>query len=234
MFLGVFAHGAIGGISWRQSRHAFAHPLDPRDRYAGLAPLVELRDDRLLEQIVEFVGVCCIPGEIQTMVQSVAERPSHLRRVGLRPPAVEFRQVDAAVDEHFHPARSAGLPRPPRRVDPDIHSLHQVLGQQHVVVAQENDMGADILLTNEQDPFLDQRLTRQIGRVRFAGHDELHRSMWIAEQAQEPFPVVQQQVGPLVGRKAAREPQRQCLGIEQAFGFVHRPGRCAGNCELGR
>jgi len=94
-------------------------------------------------------------------------------------------------------------------------------------------MSADILLTDKQDPFLDQRLACLIRRMRFAGHDELHGSLWIAQQAQQPLPVVQQQIGALVGRKAACEPQRQCLGIEQMFGFLHRLGGCAGRRELG-
>ena len=76
------------------------------------------------------------------MFLTVPQCPSHFRRVGFRPPAVQFREIDAAIDEHFHAARSARLPGSPWRVDPDVHALHQVLRQQHVVVAQKDRRGA--------------------------------------------------------------------------------------------
>src|ERR1019366_9935482 len=34
--------------------------------------------------------------------------PSRRPAIGLRPPAIQFRQIDAAIDEHFHAACAAG------------------------------------------------------------------------------------------------------------------------------
>ena len=45
--------------------------------------------------------------------------------------------------------------------------------------------------------------------MRLAGEDELHRALRIGQEAQQPFRIVQQQVGPLVGGEAARKAQRQ-------------------------
>jgi hypothetical protein len=53
--------------------------------------------------------------------------------------------------------------------------LHQVLGEQHVVVGQKEDVGSDLWLAHETYPFMEQGLPSQIRRMRFAGEDELHR-----------------------------------------------------------
>ena len=111
------------------------------------------------------------------MFLTIPQRPTYFRRIGFRPPAVQFRQVDAAVDEHLHAAGAACLPRASRRVEPDIHSLHQLLGQQHVVVSEEYHMGAGLRPPDEMRPFLDQGLACLVRRMSLAGHDELHRAL---------------------------------------------------------
>ena len=50
--------------------------------------------------------------------------------------------------------------------------------------------------------------------MRLAGDNELYRALWIGQQAQQPLPVVQQQVRSLIGCEAAREAQCQSIGIE--------------------
>ena len=114
------------------------------------------------------------------MLLAVPQRPPHFGRVGFRPPAVQFRKIDAAIDEHFHAAGSACLPGPPRRVQPDVHPLHQVLGQEHVVIAEEDRMRTDLGPANELDPLLDQGLSRRVGWMGLARNDELHRSLRIS------------------------------------------------------
>ena len=88
------------------------------------------------------------------MFLAVTNCPPYFRRVGFRPPAIQLRKIDATVDEHLHAACSTRLPRPPRRVDPDIYSLHKVLAQEHVVVTKEDHMAAGIRPANEVYPFL--------------------------------------------------------------------------------
>ena len=76
-------------------------------------------------------------------------------------------------------------------------------------------------------PFLDQGLPRLVRRMGLAGDDELHRALRIRQQAQQPLRVVQQQVRPLVGRKAARKAQRQGIGIKEMLRGFDLLGRRA-------
>ena len=128
MFLGVFAHGAGGGEALRQLRHAFPHPRHPGARNTPLVARIELRDHLMLQQLIERLGFDRIPGRIIAMFPSIPQRPPDFGRVGLRPPAVQFRKVDSPVDEDLHAACSASFPRSTRRVEPNIHPLHQALG----------------------------------------------------------------------------------------------------------
>ncbi len=159
------------------------------------------------------------------MLATVAQRPAHLRRIRLRPPAIQLRQIDTAIDEYLHAARSAGLPWPARRIEPDVGALHQALGQQHVVVAQENHMPACFGITDELDPLADQRLPGLIRGMRLAGHDELHGALGVGEDPQQPLRIVQQQVRPLISCETARERDRQDIRIEHPA-RIRRLGRC--------
>ena len=107
-----------------------------------------------------------------------------------------------------------------------------MLGQLHVVVAEEHDMGAGRGLTDEMHPFLDQGLTRLVCRMGLAGKDELHRVLRVGQQTKQPLRVVQQQVGPFVGRETPREAQCQRIGIKQVLRLTDRFGRRAGGRQL--
>ena len=96
------------------------------------------------------------------MLLAIPDCPPHFRRVRFRPPAIQFREIDASIDEHLHAARSARLPGPPWRVDPDVYPLNQVFGQKHVVVAEEDHMGAGLRPPDEMRPFLNQVLPRPV------------------------------------------------------------------------
>ena len=83
------------------------------------------------------------------MFLAIPQRPPHFRRVGFRPPTVQFREIDASVDEHLHTACPARFPGTSWRVNPDIYPLHEVLGQKHVVVTEEDNMGTRFGTPNE-------------------------------------------------------------------------------------
>jgi hypothetical protein len=55
--------------------------------------------------------------------------------------------------------------------------LIQVLGQKHVVVAEEDHMRACLGPPDEMCPFLNQRLPRPVLRMGLARDDELHRAL---------------------------------------------------------
>ena len=90
-----------------------------------------------------------------------------------------------------------------------------MFGEQQIVVAQKNDMLTSRCVSDEVYPPLEQGLALRVGRMRLACNDELHRVRGVRQQAQQALRIVQQQVRPFVGSKAARESQRQCIGIEQ-------------------
>ncbi len=168
----------------------------------------------LLEQVVERVRFERVPGWIVTVLEAVAQRPPNFRRACLRPPAIELGKVDAAVYEHLHAARAAGFPRAPRCVDPDVYALDESLGEQHVVVAQEDDVGSSSRLADEVDPIMDQGLPRLVLRVGLAGDDKLYRTTGDGQESQQSLRVVEKQVRSLVGRKPTREAEGQGLWVE--------------------
>ena len=68
---------------------------------------------------------------------------------------------------------------------------------------------------DELHPLLDQGLPGLVSRMGLAGDDELHRTLRIGQQPQQPLRIVQQQVRSLVGGKTTGEAQGQGVGIEQ-------------------
>jgi hypothetical protein len=58
--------------------------------------------------------------------------------------------------------------------------------------------------------------------MRLAGKHELHRPLAVVQQPQQPFGIVQKQVGPFVHGKAPREAKRQRVGIEHVAGGSDR------------
>ena len=161
------------------------------------------------------------------MLVAVPQRPPNFGAVRLGPPAVQFRQIDPSIDEDLHAARSTRLPGSLRRVDPDVHPLHQMLRQQHIVVAQEDDVRPGLWLAYEVYPFMDQDLPRPVLRMSLAGNDQLHRSFAICQKAQQTRRIVQQQVRSLVRGEPPRKTECQCIGIEHMFRLLNCPGRSA-------
>ena len=58
---------------------------------------------------------------------------------GFRPPAVQNRQIECAVEHDLLSAGSGGLMRPTRIVKPDIDAVHHVPADVDVVVLEERD-----------------------------------------------------------------------------------------------
>ena len=54
--------------------------------------------------------------------------------------------------------------------------------------------------------------------MRLAGEDDLHRPLGRVQDPRQPLGIVEDQLGPLVAGEAAREPDRQRLGLEQRAG----------------
>ena len=157
------------------------------------------------------------------MFLTVSDSPPHVRRVRLCPPSIQLRKVQSAVDKNLHAARAAGLPGTAWRIDPKIDTLHQLLCQQHVVIAQEHNASADLRASDEIIPLLDQRLTGSILGMRFARQHQLDWPLPVSEKTHQPVGILQEQIGTLISGKPARESQCQRVLIENMGGLPWGP-----------
>ena len=109
-----------------------------------------------------------------TWLRAVADGEAVLAVVGLGPPAVEDRQVQAAVEHGLLAARAGGFQRPARIVEPHVDALHQVPADVDVVVFDEHDAAGEPRVVPQVGDLLDELLARLVGRMGLAGEDELH------------------------------------------------------------
>ena len=89
----------------------------------------------------------------------------------------------------------------------------------HIVVLDVNGMNHFRQRRGAFEDTPDEPLSTFIARVGFAGVDQLDGA-YIAGNALQPFPVVKQEVGPLVSAGAAREADRKSLRVERDRGPV--------------
>jgi hypothetical protein len=89
-------------------------------------------------------------------------------------------------------------------VEPDIDALDQVPGQMHVIVAEEDHMGAGLGPPDEMRPFLNQSLPCLVSRMGLASKDELPLvANWSTNKA---VALGREATGSVfVGREAARK-----------------------------
>ena len=87
-----------------------------------------------------------------------------------------------------------------------------------VVVVDERDAAAERRIDGAAVDLLQVVLAGLVGGMRLAGEHDLHRAAGGVQDAQQPIGVVEDQLGPLVAGEAAREADRQRVGIEQRAG----------------
>ena len=132
----------------------------------------------------------------------------------------------------LHPARAGRLERPARVVEPDVDTRHEVAGDPHVVVLEDEDAAPELLRARAAEDLLDDLLARPVGRVGLAGEDDLDRSLLVPEQPAQPLDVAEEQAGALVGREAAGEPDRQDVRVERCLEGIEDRRRLAVTGEL--
>ena len=145
-----------------------------------------------------------------------ADREAVQAVVGLGPPAVEHRQVQAAVQHDLLSARAARFERPPRVVQPDVDALHEVPADVDVVVLDEHHLAGEARVARQPRDLLQHLLARAVVRMRLAGEDELDRHLRVVDERGDRFEVLQDQVGALVGGEAPREADRQRVEAQRA------------------
>jgi hypothetical protein len=97
-----------------------------------------------------------------------------------------------------------------------------MLGQLHVVVGEEHRVLTHLRAANESHPLTDHCLANLVVGVRLPGQDQLHRTLRMGQQADQPLRIVQEQVRPLVTHEATSEPQRQGVAIQYVAGIFQR------------
>src|SRR4030095_6584035 len=193
IFLRILSDRTIGGVLRRQARHALTDTFNPCDWKSMCVAVVEEGNNLLLQFRVERFGLGSIPLLIVAVLFAIAHGPTHISSVGLGPPAVQLRQVKTAVGEHLHSTRTTCLPRPARVVNPNVHAVHQLLGEQHVIIAEKDCMRPHFgARTNEVVPWADHCLARSICRMSLTGNEKLYRTNWISEDAYQSLRIVKQ------------------------------------------
>src|SRR5271154_3687964 len=86
--------------------HTFADASKPSGRHSLRVPVVELGNNLLLQQCVETFRFSSIPRRVFAMFSSVAYSPPNLRVIGLRPPTVQFGDVEPPIGKYLHSACS--------------------------------------------------------------------------------------------------------------------------------
>ncbi len=134
----VVHHHAVGAEPPAERADGALHARDPVARQPVVIAVVVERDDldrgargrarRRRGDRAASIEVCVSPSPIGEAVEPV---------VRLGPPAVEHRQVQAAVQHDLLAAGAARFERPPRVVQPDVDALHQVAADVDVVVLDE-------------------------------------------------------------------------------------------------
>ena len=149
---------------------------------------------------------------------AVADGPTAGQVGGFVPPAIQDAEVEDAVDAGLHAAGAAGLFAAAGIVQPEVDALHQLAGHLHVVVFEEDDVLPEVGIAGILDDLADQRLAGRILGMGFAGDNDLHGPLRIAEDLLQPLDVAKDQGGALVGGEAAGESDGEGVGIEHFAG----------------
>ena len=230
--LGVLLHHAVRVEHGHQAHDRPLHAAGPLARHPARVPLVERRDDVLLDQVQERAALHLVLVREVRVLLAGADRPPVVAVVPFDPPAVEDRQVQPAVAANLHPAGAAGFERAARVVQPHVHALHQIPRDVHVVVFDEHDPLAELRLARLLDDALDQFLAAAVLRVRLAREDDLDRPVLAVEDRDQALEVAEHEVAALVRGEPAGEADGERVRVEHLVGPVHLRRRRPAPLEL--
>ena len=173
--LDVFLQHPARRESRRDREDRLLDHREPAARDAARVALVERRDDLAPRAAGRALR------RRHRRSASPPDRPGRRRsasrssREPFGPPAVADAEVEDAVHRRLHAARAARFERLARRVEPDVAALHQQVRDVQVVVVDERDAAAELRIERVPEHRLKMMLARFVGRMRFAGEDELDR-----------------------------------------------------------
>src|SRR6185436_1187120 len=136
--------------------------------------------------------------------------------VSLRPPSIEDGKVEAAVQYNLLPAGAGSFERSSRSVQPDVNALHKMLPHIDVIVFEKDESFRKRTVMHKLGDLLKYRLAWYIVRMSFPREDELDRPLRVVDHHGDLFKLLQNQIGALVCREAARKTNSQCIRAQHA------------------
>src|SRR4029077_15860870 len=143
--------------------------------------------------------------------------------VGLGPPSVEHREVEAAVERSLHAAGTTRFERRTGNVDPHIAAGDHLVGGLEAVIVEKRDAAHRGGLALEREETLGGVLSLLVLWMRLAGKHHLRRTILVFEDAGGALAVERQQLDALVTRQAASEAERQRVLVEAVLSGLHVP-----------
>lgn len=186
----------------RERADAAHHHLDPASGKAIAIAVVEGGYDSLLEGFVEILRIPSIGDAVIGMACPLADGKTIGAVKSFGPPAIQNATVQAAVENRFLTAGAGRFERPPRIIEPDVHSLDQVSADIDVVIFDEGNASGEAGIVAKIRDFLDELFARFIFRVRLSSKDHLDRSFGIAEDCRNTIEIIEQQIGSFVSCEA--------------------------------
>jgi hypothetical protein len=124
----------------------------------------------------------------------------------------------------FHAAGTGGFLKTAGYIQPDVHPLDQIAGHMHIVIFHEGYAPLKFTVCSQGEDVLKKLLRRQVSRVRLASEDYLDRVPSITDNPLQAFHIMENQLGPLIGGKAADKADGQSIRIEQSPHSQHLMG----------
>ena len=195
--------------------------LHPCVGYAVPVAVVVVRDDLLLDGVVDHLGVEFVLVVLVGEGTLHGQHPPGALLVAFDPPSVEHRELQHAVHDALFARRTRSFERTGRGVEPYVDALHHAACQLHVVVLQEEDLAHELRHGGHFDDAFDEVLPRLVVGVGLAGEDELHGALLVVHDGREPVEVREEQVGALIGCEAACETDGQHVGLDALDDLQH-------------
>ena len=192
------------------------------------AAVVVQGHDLALEYLEQAVGFHLVAPLEVAVGFGGCDRPAVFAVEHLVPPAIEHGEIERPVKGRLLTAGPAGLHGAARVVEPDVAALQQGAGHGDVVVLDEGDPVADRRSPGELDHLADHLLAQVVGRVGFAGENQLDRSLGVQEKRLQAIGLGEQESRPLVRGEPTSETDREDGGVERLV----RPGGVHGGCPL--
>src|SRR5882762_4402949 len=221
----VIHHHAIRIETPAEGADGTLHALDPAARQAVAIALIVQRDHFFTKNSHQVFPVARVVNIHFGVSSAVSDGEAVQAVVRFRPPAVQHREVQAAVQNDFLAARSRGFQRTPRIVQPDIDTLRQMPADVDVIVFDEDEFVSKLWVAHQLRNLLQDALARFVERMRLSGKHELHRTFRVIDHARYLFDVGQKKIGAFVGSKAARKTNGERIRTEHAFQLLQYAAR---------